>query len=75
MKTKYFYFVAIISEDNSLKFVTRVDNTTRTCLWSDNCQAKVFTKTIADDLMFGLRCNGYNAVVIKCDDFQIFKNN
>ena len=63
---KYIYHVAIIDHNtNQLRFVTEIMNQTRVAKWEDGKPAKKFTKTLADDLMFGLICNGYDAVVVK----------
>lgn len=63
---KYTYYVAIINRtDNHLMFVTEIMSQTKVAKWEDGKPAKKFTKTTADDLMFGLICNGYDAVVIK----------
>lgn len=64
---KYVYHVAIIDPTtNTLKYVTDIKNATRTALWEDGKPAKKFHKMMADDLLFGLICNGHNAVVVKC---------
>ena len=64
---KYVYHIAIIDPtNNTLKFVTKINNQTKVALWEDGQPAKKFPKMAADDLLFGLICNGFNAVVVKC---------
>lgn len=64
---KYVYHVAIIDPaTNRLTYVTEINNATKVALWEFEKPAKRFLKMAADDLVFGLICNGYNAVVVKC---------
>lgn len=64
---KYVYHVAIIDPNtNHLTYVTSVNNQTRVAVWEFGKPAKRFLKMVADDLLFGLICNGHNAVVVKC---------
>lgn len=70
---KFKYYVGII-EGNKIKFVTKVDNSTKMCLWQAGEVAKEFKKTTADDLMFGLNCNFINAIVLKVPSYMELRN-
>ena len=64
---KYVYHIAVIDpSNNTLKFVTAVNNQTKVAKWEDDKPAKCFLKLAADAILFGLICNGFNAVVVKC---------
>ena len=72
---KYIYHIALIDpSNNTLKFVTEVNHQTKTAKWEDGKPAKKFAKMIADDLLYGLICNGYNAVVVKCPEHYELHN-
>lgn len=69
---KYNYFVAIAASDRSccrLRYVTSIDNRTRTALWEDGKPAREFGLRSAEDLVEGLIANGYPAVIVKMPNF------
>ena len=70
----YNYYVATISDKNEVRFVTKVDNATKTWFASKGEKAKVFKKGVADDLMFGMVINGVTAVVIKAPGYTEYSN-
>ena len=72
---KFQYHVAIITQGNKLKFVTGVNNSTRIAEWFIGEPAKALNQTVAKDLVYGLRLNGFNAVIIKAYDGDEFINN
>lgn len=51
MALKYLYYVLVLS-DGQAKFVTKVDNATKTAYWDSNEKPISFNKTYADDLRF-----------------------
>lgn len=55
---------------NQVKYVTHVDLRTRTALWEDGKPAQAMAKTNAENLYFGLRCNGFKAVIITMPDYE-----
>lgn len=71
---KYKYYIGIIREDNSIKYVTKIDRDTKCAFWTDGEPAMVFTKTTADDYAFGLTVNGFCAAVIKLPAFYEPRN-
>ena len=71
---KYSYYVAILHNDNSLEYVTRIDNESKMFFCEKGKPALKMTKTRADDLMFGMVANCRNAVVIKTPDFYNLVN-
>lgn len=61
---KYYYYVLVFTEGGPV-FVTSQDYSTKTAYWNKDKEPKEFTMTRADDLVFGLRCNGFGAVTVK----------
>lgn len=74
MSLKYKYHVAILHDDNSIEYVTRIDNSTKTFYCEKGEPAKAFTKTSAEDLMFGMVANFCTAAVVKVPDFYTLSN-
>ena len=64
MALKYFYYVVVATEDGA-KFVTKVDNATKTAYWDSNEKPMPFNKTYADDLALCLTLNFYPAFTLK----------
>ena len=64
MALKYLYYVVVATEDGA-KFVTKVDNATKTAYWDSNEKPMSFNKTYADDLALCLSINFYPAFVLK----------
>lgn len=62
-KKKNYYYVLVFT-DNGPVYVTSVDNASHTAWWNKNEPPKAFPKYYAEDLVFGLRCNWHNAVVV-----------
>ena len=48
MALKYLYYVVVATEDGA-KFVTKVDNATKTAYWDSKEKPLPFNKTYADD--------------------------
>lgn len=71
---KYTYYVAILHDDNSVEYVTRIDNETKMFFCEKDKPAMKFTKTHADDLMFGMIANNCTAAVIKAPNFYNLSN-
>lgn len=71
---KYYYHVAILHPDNSIEYVTRIDNSTKTFYCEKGKPALKMSKTSADDLMFGMVANFRTAAVIKVPDFYTLSN-
>ena len=67
---KYNNYVALIQSNNRVKYVTKVNHETKTAHWKDGEAALKMTKTAAEDLVFGLTCNGFQAVIIRTPDFM-----
>ena len=64
MALKYLYYVVVATEDGA-KFVTKVDNATKTAYWDSNEKPMSFNKTYADDLALCLSINFYPAFTLK----------
>lgn len=67
-------YVALLTGGNDIKWVTGLDNETRTAYWKAGEPAKPFTKRLAEDLAAMLRCNGHPAVTISAPNWRSFEN-
>lgn len=70
---KYHYYVAIL-RDNTIEYVTRIDNSTKSFFCEKGKPALKFTKTSADNLLFGMVANACPAAVIKVPNFYNLSN-
>lgn len=66
---KYNHFVVIIEADNRIKYVTRINSTNKVALWEAGKPAMKMTKTAAEDMVFGLVANGFQAAVLRAPSF------
>ena len=66
---KYKYYVGIINS-RKVSYVTAIHNSTRTAEWAEGERAKPMGMHEAENLVFGLCCNGYPATVLKMPDFM-----
>ena len=64
MALKYFYYVLVLS-DGQAKFVTKVDNATKTAYWDSKEKPLAFNKSYAGDLALCLTLNFYPAFTLK----------
>ena len=64
MALKYFYYVLVKTEDGA-KFVTQLDNATKTAFWNSNETPMPFNKSYAEDLALCLTLNFHLAFVMK----------
>ena len=64
MALKYLYYVVVATEDGA-KFVTKIDNATKTAYWDSNEKPMAFNKTYADNLALCLSINFYPAFTLK----------
>ena len=64
MALKYFYYVLIKTADGG-KFVTKIDNATKTAYWDSNQQPIPLSKSYAEDLALCLTLNFHLAFVLK----------
>ena len=64
MALKYLYYVVVKTEDGA-KFVTKVDNATKTAYWDSNEKPISFKKSYAEDLALCLTLNFHLAFVLK----------
>lgn len=71
---KYSYYVAILHNDNSLEYVTRIDNESKMFFCEKGKPALKMTKTNAENLVFGMVANCVTAAVIKVPDFYNLSN-
>jgi hypothetical protein len=62
-KKKNHYYVLVFS-NNGPAYVTSVDYADRSARWDKNAIPKEFSKSDAENLVFGLCCNFFNAVVV-----------
>ena len=71
---KYIHHVIIIEADNRIKYVTSINNANKCAHWKDGADAMKFTKTAAEDLVFGLVANGFQAAVLRAPAFMELGN-
>ena len=71
---KYKYYVGIIRSEGSIRYVTACSHSTKIAHWEDGKKALPMTLSAAKDLVFGLRCNCCNAVVITAPDYETLFN-
>ena len=64
MALKSFYYVVVATEDGA-KFVTKIDNSTKTAYWNSNEPPLAFNKTYAEDLALCLTLNFHLAFTLK----------
>ncbi len=64
MALKYLYYVLVATNEGG-KFVTKVDNTTKTAYWDSKGTPLAFSKSYADDLALCLSINFYPAFTLK----------
>ena len=64
MALKYLYYVLVVTEDGG-KFVTKVDNATKTAYWDSKGKHLAFNKSYADDLALCLTLNFHLAFTLK----------
>ncbi len=64
MALKYLYYVVVATEDGA-KFVTKVDNATKTAYWDSKDKPMAFNKSYADDLALCLTLNFHLAFTLK----------
>ena len=64
MALKYLYYVVVATEDGA-KFVTKVDNATKTAYWDSKEKPMSFNKSYADDLSLCLTLNFHLAFTLK----------
>ena len=69
MKGKNFWYVLVVFPEESL-FVTGINNKERFAHWKENEKPKVFTRSEAMDLLYGLRMNGFEAFAV-CHPIEI----
>lgn len=70
---KFKYYVGVLS-GNDIRYVTQVDRATMSATWEDGATAVSMSQSAALELVFGLRCNGFGAVVITAPDYERFVN-
>lgn len=71
---KYTYYVAILHNDNTIEYVTRIDNSTKMFFCEKGKPALKMTKSYAENLVFGMVANYVTAAVIKTPDFYNLSN-
>ena len=64
MALKYFYYVLVLS-DGQAKFVTKIDDATKTAHWESKGKPLAFSKTYAENLATCLTLNFYPAFTLK----------
>lgn len=62
--TKKNHYYVLVFADNGPAYVTSVNYADRSARWEKDKAPKEFNKSSAEDLVFGLRCNWFNAVVV-----------
>ena len=68
-KPKWYHYIGVTTR-NGMKLVTKVNYSNNTTEWGEGKPQK-FPISIAKDIVFGLTCNGFIAVVITTlDEFE-----
>ena len=62
--TKKNHYYVLVFTDHGPVYVTSVNYADKSARWDKDKAPKEFTKSNAEDLVFGLRCNWHNAVVV-----------
>lgn len=60
---KNYYYVLVFTDEGPV-YVTSVNNATNYARWDREEEPKAISKSYAEDVVFGLRCNGYRAVLV-----------
>lgn len=71
---KYKHYVGILYTQNQVRYVTSIDNETKSAIWAHGKEPKEFTKVRAEDLVFCLACNGIPGVVMRVPEYIELKN-
>ena len=64
MALKYLYYILVVTDEGG-KFVTKVDNATKTAYWDSKGKPLAFSKSYADDLALCLTLNFHIAFTLK----------
>ena len=67
---KYNHFVVILESANRIKYVTDINSRTKVARWEAGKPAMHFSKYSAEDLVFGLVANGFQAAVLRAPSFM-----
>ena len=65
MAKRSLYYVLVLTKNGQGKFVTSLDYSTKSAHWSLDEKPLAMSKTVAEDISFGLCLNFYPAVVVK----------
>lgn len=74
MAGKYSCYVGIIHTGNVVKYVTKINGVNKVAMWEDGKEAMKLSAHAAEDLVFGLSCNGFQAVVVKAPNHLELSN-
>lgn len=69
---KNYYYVLVFTDEGPV-YVTSVNNATKYARWDKDETPTALPKYYAEDLVFGLRCNGYTAVLVTTKDEQEYQ--
>lgn len=58
------YYYVLVFTDNGPVYLTSANNSSRYACWDRTEAPKALSKSYAEDVVFGLRCNGYRAVLV-----------
>lgn len=58
------YYYILVFTNNGPVYVTSVSWQDKMTYWNELEKPKAFTKSMANDLVLGLACNGYSAVLV-----------
>lgn len=64
-KQKYSYYIGVIMNDGTLRFVTGLHSTEKYAMWNVGEEVKEFSMSVADDIVFGLLMNFHYAFTVK----------
>lgn len=72
MSMKYKYYVVILFDDGSMKYLTGTKGSQ--AFWRKGEKALPLCLSTAKDIVFGLTCNGYSCGVLTLPSFMEPKN-
>lgn len=73
-KKQYSYYIGVIMGDGSLRFVTEIAYPNKYAKWESGKDAKEFSMSEADNIVYGLLLNFYYAFTVKVPNGVKFHN-
>lgn len=68
------HFIIVLRDNHAPKFVNKIDNHPRMCMWEEGKTALPLSKSTAEAFAEALQINGFPAYVIEAPQGTIFRN-